>query len=386
MAFVLKYVAFRRVPPVAAGFAAALLAGCSSLPTSGPTGHQLLSEASKPVGDLPFRVIEVKAPVDLPAVPQLPAIVASARPGPTDLIGTSDIIAVDVYEAGVTLFAPSARTGTADGTGVSGAEVQHMGALRVDDAGYIHLPYVGRLRAAGETTGELAEQIRRALHGLSQNPQVQVGFIEHVSASVLVGGEVVKPGRLVLTTNRETLSDAVALAGGYHGEAKDLVARITRGDQTYEYRLADVLTGPARDMAMLAGDRVELVRAPQSFSVMGAPGKVELMPFTTSSENLAEAVAKAGGANPYLGDARAIFVFRYEQGEDGVAHPVVYHLNMMNADAYFLSQHFAMRDKDVLYVGNAASNQPGKFINLLSQLFSPIVAVQSGLVSSGVIK
>ena len=37
-------------------------------------------------------------------------------------------------------------------------------------------------------------------------------------------------------------------------------------------------------------------------------------------------------------------------------------------------------------MGNAASNQPGKFINLLSQLFSPIVAVQSGLVSSGVIK
>jgi polysaccharide export outer membrane protein len=38
-----------------------------------------------------------------------------------------------------------------------------------------------------------------------------------------------------------------------------------------------------------------------------------------------------------------------------------------------------MQDKDVLYIGNAAANQPSKLIQLVSQLFSPVVAVSSGL-------
>jgi protein involved in polysaccharide export with SLBB domain len=37
---------------------------------------------------------------------------------------------------------------------------------------------------------------------------------EVITNSVIVGGEVVKPGRLVLNTNQESLSDVVALAGG----------------------------------------------------------------------------------------------------------------------------------------------------------------------------
>ena len=38
-----------------------------------------------------------------------------------------------------------------------------------------------------------------------------------------------------------------------------------------------------------------------------------------------------------------------------------------------------MRDKDVLYFGNAAANQPSKVIQLISQLFSPILTVTSAV-------
>jgi len=40
----------------------------------------------------------------------------------------------------------------------------------------------------------------------------------------------------------------------------------------------------------------------------------------------------------------------------------------------------------VLYVGNAAANQPGKLVQLVSQLFSPVVAVQGTLISTGVVR
>lgn len=59
--------------------------------------------------------------------------------------------------------------------------------------------------------------------------------------------------------------------------------------------------------------------------------------------------------------------------------PQVYHLNMMQTGSYFLAQKFVMQDKDVLYFGNAAANQPSKAIQLISQLFSPIFTVTSAV-------
>jgi len=38
-----------------------------------------------------------------------------------------------------------------------------------------------------------------------------------------------------------------------------------------------------------------------------------------------------------------------------------------------------MRDKDILYFGNAGANQPSKLIQLISQLFSPILTVTSAV-------
>ena len=85
----------------------------------------------------------------------------------------------------------------------------------------------------------------------------------------------------------------------------------------------------------------------------------------------------AGGANPNAGDAASVFVFRYDPQLDGTERPTVYHLNMMRAGAYLLSQRFRMRDRDVLYVANARANQLTKFVNLLSQLFVPVATARA---------
>jgi polysaccharide export outer membrane protein len=167
------------------------------------------------------------------------------------------------------------------------------------------------------------------------------------------------------------------LAGGYRGEAKDLSVRLQRGGQSSEFRLTDLTDGPNRDLRVYPGDRVSLSRAPRTFSVFGGSNRIEQLSFNAPSLSLAEAVAQVGGANPTLGDPHAVFVFRYVSGPDGLSRPIVYHVNMMSAGAYFLSQRFAMEDKDVLYIGNAAANQPSKLIQLISQLFSPLVVLTS---------
>jgi polysaccharide export outer membrane protein len=189
---------------------------------------------------------------------------------------------------------------------------------------------------------------------------------------VILGGEVARPGRLVLSTNRETLSDAIALGGGYRGQAKDAVARVERDGGTFEMRLSDLLDLPDQDVRVAPGDRVTVVSRPQTFAVLGGASRAEEITFPRSSLNLAQAVALAGGANPNAGDAAAIFVFRMDKDAAGIDQPTVYSLNMMQPGAYLLSQRFMMRDRDLLYVGNARANQVSKFVQLVSQLFLPV--------------
>ncbi|MBC2661980.1 polysaccharide export protein [Novosphingobium flavum] len=356
--------------------AVALLTGCATLPSSGPTGGQITRSVNDPASQVPFRIVELDSMAALPAASKRPAVFQpDYSPPPTDLIGSGDQLEIAIYEAGVALFGggTSRMIGAAASGGDSASQVERFPTLRVDDSGYIRLPYAGRIRAAGATTGELAQAIRRAYRGMSQDPQVLVSLRESVNNSVIIGGEVARPGRLVLTTNRETVSDVIALAGGYRGEAKDLTVRIDRQGTFSDFRLSDLLTGET-GMRIFPGDKLSLVRAPRTFAVMGAPGRVEQIPFSGPGLSLAEALALAGGANPNVGDPAAVFVFRFERAGDK-DEPVVYHLNMMKAGGYFVAQRFMMTDKDVLYIGNARANQPSKLVQIISQLFSPIVSI-----------
>jgi polysaccharide biosynthesis/export protein len=356
--------------------AAASLAGCASLPSSGPTGVEIRRGAAAKPGQYPFTLIEVVDPSDIPPAPGVPSpVMLPLVRQPTDLLGPGDVLNITVYEAGVALFGNSAlRSAAAAGAPVfdPSSTAERLPTMRVDDNGYIRVPFVGRLRAAGHTTAELQDMIRSGLRGMSQDPQVMVAIQESITNSVILAGEVTKPGRLVLSTNHESLVDAIALAGGYRGSAKDAVARVQRDGQTFEIRLSDLLDLPEEDVRVAPGDRITLVSRPESFSVLGAPNRAEEIVFPRARPTLAQAVALAGGANPNLGDAGAVFVFRYVPQPSGPDRPTVYHVNMMRPGAYLLAQRFLMRDRDVLYVGNARANQLTKFVQLLSQLFLPV--------------
>ncbi len=328
-----------------------------------------------------MKIVEVDNPAALPAIAAVRKLaLPDLAPPPTDMVGPGDVLGISIYEAGVTLFGGSSAPSLGGSSGFDpSVKVQSLPPTRVSDEGYITVPYAGRLHVLGKTVDEVRAQIREGLRGFSQNPQVLVTVRDAITNSVIVGGEVSKPGRLVLQTNRETLSDVLALAGGYRGSAKDLTLRITRGGKSVDMRLSDIVDDPKVDVRAYPGDRFLLVQAPFSYSVLGAAGRIEQLPFTRSTTSLAEAIAASGGPNPNLGDAAAVFVFRYELDAEGKRSPVVYHINMMKAGSYFLSQNFTMKDKDVLYFGNAKANQPSKMIQLISQLFTPFITVISAV-------
>ncbi len=370
--------------------ASAALPACSTLPVTGPTGHDIEHAArersTRVPGAQPFQIVEIDSAAAVPPVPAVPrSNLFTPPPSPTDLLGPNDVLTIRIYEAGVSLFGKPVRLGGAAGASAvasaadEGTNAETLAGIRVDDLGFIRLPFAGRLKAAGRTTSELQEMIRSRLKGMSQDPQVLVAVDQSITNSVVLAGEVNKPGRFTLPTNQQTLSDVIALAGGFRGEAKDVVARVQRGTGTFEIRLSDLLDLPQRDLPIVPGDRITLISRPETFSVLGAPNRPDEIRFPKGRVSLAQAVALAGGANPNAGDAAAVFVFRYVEDSAGAEQPLVYHLNMMRPGALFLSQRFMMRDKDLLYIGNAQANQPSKLVQLVSQLFVPVATARAVL-------
>jgi len=159
---------------------------------------------------------------------------------------------------------------------------------------------------------------------------------------------------------------------------------VERGENTARLRLSDVMAANYSDLRAYPGDRLTVLDDPMMFSVLGASGRVQQMDFARDRMSVVEAIARAGGVNANTGDPEAVFLFRYA-GRDGT-EPTVYHFNMMETPTFFLAQQFALRDDDILYFGNSASNQPRKVIQTIGQLFSPIVtatAVASNIDSGG---
>jgi polysaccharide export outer membrane protein len=93
---------------------------------------------------------------------------------------------------------------------------------------------------------------------------------------------------------------------------------------------------------------------------------------------LSEALARSGGPLDDKADARGVFIFRYEtrnQSGETKLQPVIYRLNLLDPASYFAAQRFQMREKDVMLIANAQSNQIGKFVQMINQLATPALTV-----------
>lgn len=362
------------------------LAGCASLPSSGPTKNEVFSAERKAANDIGFKIVDLTG-ANIPVVNQPPTLDISRlramdHEGRVDLVGPGDGLSITIYEVGTTLFG-SGSTGIGAEAEQSGAaldpsaKTKTLPSVIVNDAGQIKVPYVGILTVAGKTPGEIARMIERGLADKSQMPQVLVEVTKNVTNTVLVSGAVAKPGRQPLTLGRERLLDAIATAGGtgtQDGPQSTLV-RFTRNGQTADIYLEAIDSGSPADLRLLPGDRIDLLRRPRTFSVFGAVDRVQQFPFDSRYVTLSEAIARAGGPSDTRADPSAVFVFRND-GDVG-STPMIYRLDMSKPSSFFLAQKFEMRDKDTIFIANARFTQTRKLVEIVNFLFTPIFTARA---------
>ncbi|MCC6924646.1 polysaccharide biosynthesis/export family protein [Novosphingobium sp.] len=352
------------------------LGACAGLPSSAPTASQVVGPAQADN----ITVIDIVPGTPSGAAarqsePQ-PWTIADGAPA-AGVILPGDLLTVTVFEVGYSLFGGS--DGSPGETGRARGSTRTFPPIRVPESGQIDFPYAGRIGVAGLTPVAAAGRVERGLRGKSQFPQVVIAFEPGAGHSVVIDGEVDKPGRVQLSEAGERLLDVIALAGGSKARGADTVVKLTRGGNVGMARLGEIGAADPRNVVLTPGDHVELSKEVRSVTVLGAARSVSEIAFDRSELTLDQALARAGGLNDDKADPTGVFIFRIERREEAgqwVERPVIYRLNLLAPSGYFAAQRFQMRERDIMLVANAKTNNLKKFIEMVNQIASPVVTAK----------
>jgi polysaccharide biosynthesis/export protein len=364
-----------------------VLSACSSLPSSGPTADALLESAQN--NNLNIKVVDV-TPSVIGALATQPteSMAGLQRPGvmpAVDRIGIGDVLSISIFQAGGPMLPPgSGESGAANGPTPSIVR-NSLPNIVVDSRGIIDIPYVGRVQAAGVTPTELQDQIVQRLKNKAIEPQVVVTIAANVANTVVISGDVKGPGRMPLSLAHETILDMIAASGGPLHAPQDIIVRLSRGPVQRSVRLSRIDAISAENIYLAPGDRVELIYQPRSFTAFGATGKVSEIPFESNEVTLADAIARAGGPFDQSADPSGIYLFRFEQPTaahqlglpPAQSEPVIYHVDLRQAESYFAMQKFDMRGGDVIFIASAKTDSMLKFFTLINTLFSPAIITKT---------
>ena len=147
--------------------------------------------------------------------------------------------------------------------GVPAEETQLVtGSYTVDGEGYINLPHVGKVRAAGLGQASLQRAVEAAYRSgeIYTNPTITV-TVPTTLRFVNVSGDVRQPRRVEYTSDLTVLG-AISAAGGFTDYADQRKVRLMRGGQVQIVDIKAVRSNPSLDIILLPGDQIEV---PQSF-------------------------------------------------------------------------------------------------------------------------
>ncbi|MEO0772257.1 MAG: polysaccharide biosynthesis/export family protein [Pseudomonadota bacterium] len=259
--------------------------------------------------------------------------------------------------------------------------------VQVDGAGFIFVPYAGRIRAAGNTPDAIRRVITSKLNEQTPDPQVEVRRLAGDGATVSLIGGVTAQGVYPIERPTRTLSTMLAAAGGVSINPEVAQVTVTRGNQSSKVWFQDIFSNPKFDIALRGGDRILIEEDSRAFTALGATGAQARLPFASPTISAVEAIAQVGGLSSTTADPTGVFVFRNEPAEIANqvlgrndlqgAQRMVYVLDLTQPNGMFRARDFAVRDEDTIYVTEAPFAQWSKVISALTGTLGAVGSVSS---------
>ena len=341
----------------------AILTACSSLPNSGPTAKEIEKDAADPATNkIGYHLLQlnpdVLAVLSASSVPRIDQTIADARANSVSRVGSGDILAISIFSA-------SGGFSGAE-SGGNGLPVIEIPPETIDESGTIRVPFAGTVTVSGMTPQEISLLLEKRLTGRIFDPQVLVNVSRNIANTIIVSGDVHQPGRFPVMSADERILDVIAQCGGPTHPERDISVRLIRAGRTTRLSLQDMDENVIPNIRVLPGDRLRVSYEPRTFLSFGAADRVSEIPIEKANLSL---------------DPTAVFLFRYEPaktaqalglGSPTEAVPVLYRVNMLDPQTYFETSKFPMRDRDLIYVANAASNKFYKFVGIINSAFGPI--------------
>jgi len=349
--------------------------GCTALPGDGPWMGGAQSGSSEA---LPFDVIDLTPTTVVayrqPESPDRPTSVASNLSAAVHIvIAPGDSLRVRIYERyGGNIF-PTISGMAAD-----------LGVQRVAEDGTIKVPVVGVVQVAGLGLNQVEDRIIQQLGNKVQEPEVIVDFDSPRTQTVMVSGDVKKPGRWSILDDLRTVVDAINAAGGPSGGGSQLAVPanqlevVVRRDSQVILRaqLSDLLAGA--DIPVQKGDEIVVRSNPRVYTVLGAVMKSGNVEMTKANLSLLEALGNVGGLQDQRANKTGVYVFRMgDLLNNPTARARVFRLDLYQPVSIFIAQQFGVQARDVVYVTNAPLYEYDKILSSIYRTFS-IIGVARG--------
>jgi polysaccharide export outer membrane protein len=295
------------------------------------------------------------------------------------VVDPGDSIEISVWEA-----PPATLFGTTDPmtTAVSTAKAANIPEQMVEADGTIVMPFAGTIDVAGKTPRQIEAILEQDLADKANHPQILVRVTKNVTANATVMGDVTLSRLLPLTGKGERVLDALAMAGGVKPPLDKVSIQLSRRGTVATMPLTQIIDDPVQDVALQPGDVVTAEFQPNSFTALGAVGRNQEISFEAAGISLAQALGRIGGIQDLAANPKGLFLFRFEDPKALPANlgtlphtpegrvPVIYTADMRNPATFLVAQRFPIKDKDVIYVSTAPSEELVKFLNILAPTLS----------------
>ncbi|PSL20010.1 polysaccharide biosynthesis/export family protein [Shimia abyssi] len=345
----------------------AAVSSCSLIPRPGPNKREIFAGSVQREGDAFIVAVNDRVTRATAVVPALGFSDGFQNAGTlgSDTIRPGDILALTIWEnVDKPLLGPEGQVAAV------------LEEVQVDGAGFIFVPYAGRIRAAGNTPESIRRIISAKLEEQTPDPQVEVRRAAGDGSTVSLIGSVGAQGVYPIERPTRTLSTMLANAGGVTIVPEIAQITVLRGETSGKIWFQDLYENPQLDIALRGGDRILVEEDTRAFTALGATGTQSRINFTTKDLSAIEAIAQVGGLSATTGDPTGVFIFRNEAdvisnqvlGRSDLqgAQRMVYVLDLTEPNGLFMARDFVVRDGDTLYVTEAPITTWDKTISAIT--------------------